>query len=48
MHEAVGYDGGGMTNTDTDCLLRLFQDEEVGMIRADQELQVKFNRDLSG
>ena len=39
MHVAVGNDRAGVTNRDTNGVFRLLQDQQVGLIVANQELE---------
>lgn len=41
VHERVGDDGGGVADRVADRLLGLLEDEHVGVVVADEELQVE-------
>jgi hypothetical protein len=41
VHEAVGDDGAGVADRHADGVLRLLQDQQVGLVVADQELEKK-------
>ena len=44
VHEAVGDDRAGVADGHADGVLRLLQDQMVGLVVADQELCKKENR----
>ncbi len=39
VHEPVGDDSASVANRDTDGVLRLLQDQQVGLVVADQKLK---------
>src|SRR5262249_1265695 len=47
VHEGVGDEGGRVAHGDADGLLGLLENEHVGVVAANQELEVLLDGDLS-